>query len=159
MNTKLLNKIINILLVIFLIYNTISISYIPLNTNNKINVEVRGEVIEEKILSINNNYVFNDLLSLIDLKESADLSSISLNMKLYNNQIIVIPAKSEKKLISINSARLDELITLPGIGEAIATRIIEYRNIYGCFNCLEDLKNVKGIGNNKYERIKEYIRL
>jgi competence ComEA-like helix-hairpin-helix protein len=55
-------------------------------------------------------------------------------------------------LINLNTATLDELITLDGIGEVIAGRIIEYRETYG-FRTVEELKNINGIGDVKYAKI------
>lgn len=62
-------------------------------------------------------------------------------------------------LISINSATLEELLTLPGIGSSKAEAIIEYRNQIGRFTSLEQIKEVSGIGNSVYEKIKDYITL
>ncbi|MGN1136737.1 MAG: ComEA family DNA-binding protein [Oscillospiraceae bacterium] len=59
-------------------------------------------------------------------------------------------------LININTATVEELKTLNGIGEVIAARIVEYANTIG-FNSIEDIKNVKGIGDKKYENIKDKI--
>ncbi len=61
--------------------------------------------------------------------------------------------------ININKAGRDELMRLPGVGQEIATRIIEQRNRQGGFKDKEELKNIKGIGEKKFEKIKEYIRL
>lgn len=57
--------------------------------------------------------------------------------------------------IDLNKADKEALITAPGIGEKLAQRIIEYRKQKGGFVSLEDLKNVKGITNYRYERLKE----
>ena len=59
--------------------------------------------------------------------------------------------------MNINQAKQSELETLPGIGEAMANRIIEYREQNGKFQKIEDLKNVKGIGEAKFNKIKELI--
>ena len=48
---------------------------------------------------------------------------------------------------------------LPGIGESKAKAIVEYREKNGNFNSIEEIKNVKGIGNSIYEKIKPYISL
>ncbi|MDR0904134.1 MAG: helix-hairpin-helix domain-containing protein [Ruminococcus sp.] len=55
-------------------------------------------------------------------------------------------------LINLNTATAEELITLDGIGEIIAERIIEYRETYG-FRSVEELMNIKGIGDAKYAKI------
>lgn len=65
--------------------------------------------------------------------------------------------KGVKKKVNINEASQSDLETLPGIGESIASRIIEYREQNGKFTKTEDLQNVKGIGDSKYNKIKDLI--
>jgi len=60
-------------------------------------------------------------------------------------------------LVNINTASLEELQGLSGIGESKAKAIIKYREENGNFNNIEDLLNVDGIGTNLYEQIKAYI--
>lgn len=60
-------------------------------------------------------------------------------------------------LVNINTASEQELDTLPGIGPAMAKRIIEYRTTEGGFKKLEDIKNIKGIGDAKYNKLKDKI--
>ena len=49
------------------------------------------------------------------------------------------------------------LCELPGVGESLASRIIQYREENGKFKFIEDLKNVSGIGEKKFESLREYI--
>jgi len=67
------------------------------------------------------------------------------------------PAPASPGAININTAAQAELETLPRIGPAIAGRIIEYRNAHGPFARIEDIKNVKGIGDATFEALKAYI--
>lgn len=61
--------------------------------------------------------------------------------------------------ISINKATLEQFDSLPGIGEAKAKDIITYREQNGPFEKIEDLKNVSGIGDALFAKIKDYITL
>lgn len=60
--------------------------------------------------------------------------------------------------VDINKAGIVELTALPGIGKVTAQRIIEYRNIHGKFISTSDLMKVKGIGQKKFERIKQRVK-
>ena len=66
------------------------------------------------------------------------------------------PSSGDTKLININTATESELMSLPGIGEVTAKAIIDYRE-ENPFKSIEDIKNVSGIGDSKYDRIKDYI--
>jgi competence protein ComEA len=66
-------------------------------------------------------------------------------------------SKNTNKTININKATENELQTLPGIGGSLASRIIEYREENGKFLAIEDIKNVSGIGESKYNNIKDLI--
>jgi len=68
-----------------------------------------------------------------------------------------IPAPAEK--ININKATFTELISIRGIGPKTATSIMEYRFENGTFFSLEEIMNVKGIGEAKFKSIKDYITL
>lgn len=61
------------------------------------------------------------------------------------------------KLVNINTAGESELITLKGIGSSTAKKIIDYRNEFGNFKTVEEIKKVKGIGDAKFEKIKDDI--
>lgn len=64
---------------------------------------------------------------------------------------------SNNGLVSINDASLEDLMTLDGIGNAKAMAIIEYRNTNGSFKTIEEIKNVSGIGDALFEKIKNKI--
>ena len=66
-------------------------------------------------------------------------------------------SQSSNKKININKATESELESLPGIGPSTAQKIISYRNEKGKFNTIEDIKNVSGIGDSKYNSIKDLI--
>mgnify|MGYP003301912651 CR=1 FL=1 len=60
-------------------------------------------------------------------------------------------------ILNINTATKEDLVLLPGIGNALAQAIINYRNDNGPFNTVEDLLNVSGIGNKKLNAIINYV--
>lgn len=108
----------------------------------------------------------------------ADLSKVNLASILNDEQKVYIPEKvvfSETKanmstqdvsssshmeqnlLININVATIDELKRLSGVGDAMAKRIIDFRENEGYFNSIEDIMNVEGIGEAKFNKIKDNI--
>jgi comEA protein len=69
-----------------------------------------------------------------------------------------IDSASEKTLrVNLNTANLEQLAELPGIGNSIAERIIKYRTETGLFKATDDLLSVKGIGKKKYEKLSGLI--
>lgn len=74
-----------------------------------------------------------------------------------NNDNVIDNESLEKTKISINTASLEELMTLTGIGEAKAKSIIAYRENEGKFEKIEDIMNVRGIGEAMFAKIKENI--
>jgi len=65
----------------------------------------------------------------------------------------------EESIVNINEAGVEKLTTLNGVGEKTARKIIVYRVKNGCFNNIEEIINVDGIGEVIYENIKDYITI
>lgn len=154
--------------------NKIEINGNEIQTNkfeNEIAVYITGEVKQPGVYYIESGLRLNDLIEVCGgLTDKADLSDINLAEKLNDSDKIDIPSIIAEKdemnsisdidnnndLININTASKEELKTLNGIGDTLANNIIEYRN--NCkFDTIEDILNVNGIGESKYDGIKEYI--
>lgn len=93
----------------------------------------------------------------IDSCIKQDSSIIENKSSKNDNEVIKDEDVIESGLISINNATKEQLMTLPGIGEAKANSIITYRENNDGFKIIEDLKNVSGIGTALFEQIKEFI--
>ena len=102
------------------------------------------------------------------VEERTNIEEININTDLSNdasikkedlitNEVNKENTANQEKLININTATKEELMTLSSIGEAKAEKIIEYRNLNGSFKTIEDIKNVSGIGDKLYDTIKAYI--
>ena len=119
-----------------------------------------GETEEADLNKINLAYVLNDgdKLYVPSVKDKEDLEYISSES---GNNVIVEGAGGKmdktKSLININTATKEQLTTLNGIGESIAEKIIQYRKENGKFNTVEDIKKVPGIGDSKFNSIKDKI--
>ena len=124
-----------------------------------ITVTIDGEVEKPGTYEMERFSTIDELLEKAGLTEDADCSSVNTETKLKDHDTLTIPQKQEAKKISINTASLEELCCLPGIGEATAMRIIRYREENGLFAQLTDLMRVSGIGEKKYEKLKDCICL
>jgi len=100
----------------------------------------------------------DNCINSIQIKNDACIESDNIiNQTITNNEVeLDTPVKT---LVSINKAQKEELMTLSGIGESKANNIINYRNENGNFKSIEELKNVKGIGDSIFEKIKDSITL
>ena len=122
-------------------------------------VEVKGEVEHPGVYEVKKDALIQDILEEAGgILRSGDVSHLNLTHNIENNGVIIVRTLEEPKKISINSATLEELDQLSGIGPSIANRIIEYRKNKP-FSSLEELMEVKGIGEKLFEKIKEDICL
>ncbi|MGM9934142.1 helix-hairpin-helix domain-containing protein [uncultured Clostridium sp.] len=144
--------------------------------NKTIIVEIKGQVKNPDVYTLDENSIINDLITLAGgVTENADLSSINRAKKLQNHEMIYIADKNEasiaqnsmadpsehsvmsESLVDINTAEAEQLKTLNGIGDSKAKSIIEYREQNGGFKSIEEIKNVTGIGEKMFEKIKDNI--
>ena len=136
--------------ILILIYSIFSNFFVSKSIDDK-KIKVK---VNDQEYSVDVGTTFKELKEEYDLDASSNVADEAI---LYENQEVDINDNAGK--ISINKATYEELITLPGIGPKTAEKIGEYRNTYGPFWSLEDIKKVKGIGDKKYAKLKEYITI
>jgi len=73
------------------------------------------------------------------------------------SELETVDFEEPRYVVNINTATIDELERLPGIGPVMARQIISHRNASGGFKSKEELKDVKGIGDKKFEKIRDLI--
>lgn len=154
------------------------------NEKRKIVIHITGQVKNPGLVYLDEGARIADAIKEAGgSTKDAALDKVNLAYVLEDGQKIYIPNKNEKiseiqyiitdsgenvlkdtgkekggiKKVNINSANQEELETLPGVGPALAVRIIEYRNSNGKFEKVEEVQNVKGIGDSKFTNIKEHI--
>lgn len=149
-------------------------------------VHITGEVKEPGIKELPDEARIVDAIEAAGgVTENADLDEVNLAFVLSDGQKVYIPNKNEKEIsgekvyitagsgnnvivedkvergkkqkVNINEAKQEDFEQLPGIGPSIAKKIIEYREQNGKFTSIDELQEVKGIGEAKFENIKEYI--
>lgn len=116
-----------------------------------------GETQDANLNELNLAYVLNDGEKIyVPNKNETDNEQEYITSGIGEN-ISSTGSQNKSTKVNINTATLEELTQLPGIGEATANKIIEYRKENGKFKTVEDIKNVAGIGNSKFENIKDLI--
>lgn len=149
-------------------------------------VHVTGEVNNPGVVKIKEGSRIEDVIKAAGgLTENGDITNVNLAYVVEDGMKIRIPSNSEGNvtedyitedngkgvimseessnssnlIVNINTANETELEQLPGIGPSISSKIVEYRNKNGKFKSIEDIKNVTGIGDSKFDKIKEYIKV
>lgn len=155
-------------------------------SNKEITVYVSGEVNKSGVVTLKEgDRLAVAVEKLGGTTKKADLNNINLAIRVKDEEHYIIPKIGEAKQedlkdvnntkdienaeiknentakdslkININTATLEELDKLPGVGEATANKIISHREENGQFKTIEDIKNVNGIGDKKFEKMKELI--
>lgn len=150
-------------------------------------VHITGAVQKNGVVEVKENARINDVVEAAGgITEEADLSEVNLAYIITDGQKIYIPKKEDKinntnniitenpganiikeetnteqknNMVNINKAGLEELMSLQGIGESTAWKIIEYRALNGKYKNIEDIKNVSGVGEAKFNAIKNFITI
>ena len=144
---------------------------------NIIKVHVAGCVQSQGIIELEEGSRIADAIDKVGgLTANASTKNVNLAYVLQDGEKIYIPSLAEEQIadeeiqiissasgsndngkVNINKASITELQKISGIGESTAKKIIEYRNTNGKFKSIEDLKNIQGIGDKKYDSIKEEV--
>jgi competence protein ComEA len=133
-----------------------------------LSVTIEGAVISPGTYYLNEGARMEDLLELAGgFRSDAQTGEIDQQMPLTDGQTVRVKQKETVKAaesdeqddrININSATASQLEQLPGIGKILSARIVAYRDQHGRFVRIEEIRNVPGIGEKRYESLKDYIK-
>lgn len=140
-----------------------------LTDSGTITVGITGDVVSPNNYTLDEGATMADLIELAGgATDTADDRCYFFEATLKDNESYFIPSKFELddvcgnnviEKVNINEASVDELNSISGVGETIANKIYLYREENGQFYTLEDLKNVDGIGNATFSKMKNEIML
>jgi competence protein ComEA len=125
----------------------------------EINVYVEGEVVNPGAYTLlTGDHVADAVEAAGGFTLDADRNSVNLAATLRDGeQIHIYKLGDIPQKININTAEAWLLESLPGIGETLAQRIVDYRMANGYFQCIEDLKNVPDIGPSVFDKVRDKI--
>ena len=142
--------------------------------DSEVTIDISGEVKNPGVYKMKNGSILDDALTIAGaLTDKANLDWIDKNLnkaeKIYDGEKIYIPKVGEilgdstsltrGVVVRLNTATVEDLDTLNGVGPAIAQRIVDYRTENGGFKSVEEIKLVPGIGDKMFEKIKNDIQL
>lgn len=121
------------------------------SVDNDVNVRKEGNSVEKS-----DNVITNEVTTKNKISTTKKIVNTSKNIN-SKTTITTITEKIINYPININSCSLEELLTIKGLGDIKAKKIIEYRDANGLFKSIEDIKNINGIGDALFNKIKEFI--
>ena len=140
---------------------------------DKVWVDIGGEVKSPKVVELDDGSRVQDAIEAAGgLTSDADITNLNRAALVNDGDKIYVPAVGDESGVSgstsggvsttggkvnINTADSEELQTITGVGPATAEKIISYRESNGRFKAIEDIKNVSGIGDKTFEKMKESI--
>ncbi len=149
-----------------------------------ITISIAGAVRQSGTLSLAGGARLADALQQAGVKPEADVSKLDLTLALQDGDKIFVPsaaaiaptlaptqipaasltraetpapAKPAQELVNLNTATLEQLMSLPHIGETLAQRILDYRAAHNGFKTVDELKQVKGIGDAFFDDIADKV--
>lgn len=130
------------------------------DTYEEVEVKITGQVNKAGTYTILSGSYLIDLIDLAGgITSLADESCFDYYFLIENQTSFYIPPTNENGKVSINTALLEELMSIKGIGKVIGNKIISYRDNNGNFLCLEEIMEVDGIGASLFDKIKDSICL
>lgn len=138
-------------------------------TTTSISVSISGEITRPGTYLMEPDTYLSELIETANgVTSNADELAYDVNYMLKDGYSFYIAPKYDKNdvctldlivKVNINTDTSEQLQTISGIGNTVATAIVNYRSSHGEFRRIEDLKNVTGIGNATFEKIKNFVRL
>ena len=120
-------------------------------------VMLEGEFLYQGKYEYEGQKTMEDIVNDVGVSQQANLNAIMLSSYVEDESRIYLPAFHDQ-CVSLNHASLEELMTLNGVGEKTAMKIIEYRTTHP-FEQLEDIMNISGIGEKTYLKLSDYLCL
>lgn len=150
------------------------------DNDSMVYVDIKGSVKNEGVYQLKNGQRVKDVVDKAGgFKEEADKTSVNLSQKLSDEMLIYVASKDENRSlipsnmvqnsdsseqskgdsVNINTASLEELQKISGIGQKRAQDIITYREEHSGFKTIDDLKNISGIGEKTLDKIKAEVSI